>query len=82
MFWGKPKEGEGIVMGSKAPDRNRQAHYNLICKFLLDYNTIKGKVSGEFIKNNHKTESGEPGKREPRAVCRPCIDDFLFLFRY
>lgn len=71
MFWGKPKEGGGIVMGSKAPDRNRLTtlHYNLICKFLSDYNTIKGKVPGEFIKNNHKTESGEPGKRKPIAVC-------------
>lgn len=63
-------------MGSKTPDRNRQAHYNLICKF-LDYNTIKGKVPREFIKNN-KTESGEPGKKEPITVCHPSIDDLFF----
>lgn len=68
-------------MGSKVPDRNRQAHNNLICQFLLDYNTIKGKVPKEFIKNNHKTDSGEPGKRETGKVCQPSISD-LFLFRF
>lgn len=51
-------------MGSKTPGRNRQAHYNLICKFFLDYKTSKGKVPREFIKNN-KADSGEPGNSLP-----------------